>query len=87
MTPLARTAGHALALTALAIALAAGAEVQVHGPRAAQGGLGPWIFAALVAASIGGVFLFVLWVLPRPPADARRTGERAGGRPEAVQHR
>ena len=85
MTPIARTAGHALALTALGIALAAGA--QVHGPRAAQGGLGPWIFAALVAASIGGVFLFVLWVLPRPPAGARRPGERAGGRPQAVQHR
>jgi hypothetical protein len=78
MTPLARTAGHALALTAVALALAAGAQTQVVGAHA--GGLAPWIFAGLVAAAIAGVFLFVLWVV-RPPARA------PGERPRAVQHR
>lgn len=84
MTPLARTAGHALALTAVAIALAAGAQ----GMRPHGGGLMPWIFALVIAAAIGGVFLFVLWVV-RPPetsAGERSPGERSPGeRPRAAQ--
>lgn len=66
MNPLARTAGHALAMTALAIAFAAAAQAPVHDPRPQGGGLLPWLFAALVAAAIVGVFLFVLWMVRRP---------------------
>ncbi len=75
MNPPARTAGHALALTALAIAFAAAAQAPVHDPHPQAGGLLPWLFAALVAAAIVGVFLFVLWMVRpsgRPPRAARR---------------
>lgn len=81
MTPLARTAGHALALTAVALALAAGAQTQGVGLGSRGGGLAPWIFAGLVAAAIAGVFLFVLWVVRPPPARA------PGERPRVMQHR
>ncbi len=82
MTPLARTAGHALAITAVALALASAAQA---GMRPHGGGLMPWIFALVIAAAIAGVFLFVLWVV-RPPETS--AGERPPGeRPRAVQHR
>lgn len=75
MNPPARTAGHALALTALAIAFAAAAQAPVHDPHPQGGGALPWLFAALVAAAIVGVFLFVLWIVrpsARPPRELRR---------------
>lgn len=78
MNPLARTAGHALALTALAVAFAAAAQGQLHEPRGGGGGVLPWVFAAFVAAAIVAVFLFVLWMVQRPalkpPPDERQHG-------------
>lgn len=74
MNPPARTAGHALALTALVIAFAAAAQAPVHNQPPQGGGFLPWLFAALVAAAIVGVFLFVLWIVQRPssrPPTAR----------------
>lgn len=76
MTPIARTAGHALALTSLAIAFAAAAQGGVYDPSPPAGGFLPWLFAGLVGAAIVAVFLFVLWVVqpphPPPPHQARR---------------
>jgi hypothetical protein len=76
MTPLARTAGHALALTALVIAFAAAAQAPVYDPHPPAGGFLPWIFAALVAVAIVAVFLFVLWVVQRPSARPPGTARR-----------
>lgn len=80
MNPLARTAGHALALTALAIAFAAAAQGGVYDPSPPSDGLLPWLFAGLVGVAIVAVFLFVLWVVQpphaAPPREAHRTVPR-----------
>lgn len=72
MTPLARTAGHALALTALAIAFAAAVRAPAA-VRSPPGGLLPWLFAGLVAVAVVGVFVYVLWTAQRPAEEPPAT--------------
>ena len=81
MNPLARTAGHALAITALAIACVAAAQGGAYDPSPPADGFLPWLFAGLVGATIVAVFLFVLWVVQPPhapprPREAHRTVPR-----------
>jgi hypothetical protein len=72
MTPTARTAGHALAFTALALAFAAAAQAPITTPDAGGGGVA-WLFAVFVAAAVGGIFLFVLWLVRGPTPRAPET--------------
>lgn len=81
MTPLARTAGAALAATSLVLAFAAAAQGQVARGEAQAVGWMPWVFAVFVAAAIGAIFVLVLWLV-RPP-DPREPGVPPG----ASRHR
>jgi hypothetical protein len=79
MNPLARAAGSAMALTAVALAAAAAAQGPISSPPSGGGALA-WLFAAFVAAAIAGVFLVVLWLVRGPavrppdrPAGAARS--------------
>lgn len=78
MNPLARTAGHVLALTALVLAFAAAAQGPVYQPHAAADGILPWVFAVFVAAALVALFVFVLWVV-NPPSFRRPDERRAHG--------
>ena len=80
MTPLARTAGSALAFTSLVLAFAAAAQAQAYAPPQTNGALA-WVFAAFVAVAVVGIFLFVLFLVrgpsveppgAHPPDSARR---------------
>ncbi|ACL67523.1 conserved hypothetical protein [Anaeromyxobacter dehalogenans 2CP-1] len=77
MNPIARTAGHVLALTALVLAFAAAAQGPIYRPHAAADGILPWVFAAFVAAAVVALFLFVLWMV-KPP-NLRPPSERPHG--------
>jgi sterol desaturase/sphingolipid hydroxylase (fatty acid hydroxylase superfamily) len=80
MTPLARTAGLSLALTALVLAFAAAAQTNAYDPDPGTTGYLPWVFALLVGGAIVAIFLFVLWMArgptprtpDRPPGAARQ---------------
>jgi hypothetical protein len=76
VTPLARSAGRALAGTALALAFAAAAQTSVYDSTPGTSGVLPWIFALFVGAAMIAIFLFVLWVV-RPPS--RRASQRPPG--------
>lgn len=81
MTPLARTVGTTLAVTAIVLAFAAAAQSQAwSGGVGTSGGLLPWLFAAFAAAALVGVFLFVLWIVSDPR-------ERHGDEPHGVARR
>ncbi|ACG75382.1 hypothetical protein AnaeK_4179 [Anaeromyxobacter sp. K] len=78
MNPIARTAGHVLALTALVLAFAAAAQGPVYQPHAPADGILPWVFAIFVAGALVALFVFVLWMV-NPP-----TFHRPGDRPHGV---
>lgn len=81
MTPLARTAGAALAATSLILAFAAAAQAQVARGEPQVGGWMPWVFAIFVAAAIGAIFVFVLWLVRAP------SPREPGVPPGASRHR
>ncbi|BDG03948.1 hypothetical protein [Anaeromyxobacter oryzae] len=81
MTPLARTAGLALAVTALVLAFAAAAQTSAYDPTPGTTGILPWVFALFVGVAIVGIFLFVLWIVRGP---APRSPDRPPG---AARHR
>ena len=81
VTPLARTAGLSLAVTALVLAFAAAAQTSAYDPSPGTTGILPWVFAMLVGAAIVAIFLFVLWVVRAPQS---RSPDRPPG---AARHR
>jgi hypothetical protein len=70
VTPLARTAGWALAATALALAFAVAAQTSAYDSTPGSTGALPWVFALFVGAAVVAIFLFVLWVV-RPPSTPK----------------
>lgn len=81
MTPLARTAGAALAATSLVLAFAAAAQGQVARAEAQTTGWMPWLFAFFVAVAIAAIFVLVLWLVRAPAA------REPGVPPGASRHR